>query len=767
MTAFGMHLKNRNPEPTYFTTRKDKPIFSTLDLIFVDSRISHLYFHECLYQQFFTDHVPILGQILIDKSVSPHHVKKKVIPRNLGEGEEALTDLYNKTYPIWKSVHSNVLKILSLVARHKNSKKPGNFLLKCLKNNAKDISFLTTSQLRSKKIDIHQKLNKLFHQIKKAKKKTFKKLSKKKYVYPVSVNQRKFSGDLEKKYQDFINARSSHFQKSFQVHKTENIEPVQKKFILRELKKLKQFEKSCYQIYKQQLFQELEKKHKTNVDRTNALDSKDRWRVFKKVNFEKTMSDQTLRVLTTNSKKEKCLTSTEKETAEALINCYNQVTSFKNQTTPWESLGIDLAFADPKIFLCPKEDLDTSLFTTHFKKIKKYFNDHMASIFGPRHFPDMDENSENTNVWNNLITWREFTFENNKLKNSKATGHDGIPNELLKSDLTFWIEIRYLMLLMGFVYSVVDLDGKFSLLQFIPKPNKNTIIPINNRPISKINTDERHSEKVISNRVNMQLQENPLSDAQYAYLRKRNIQLLFTRFNEFLKKCAEKNLCVIYITLDIHKTFDQVLRPYLIYKMHLRGFRGRLLWWLVDWLINRFHQTLVGSTGYSLPYRSGAGVPQGGPFAQLLWDIDIDPIILEFIERLDLLIAYADDLGMCVARKNYELAGQYFQHIYNTQLFKILQKWAKRVNPSKCDIVEIVNPEIFHEGDHSKGMLKKYFEKDKKFISNEIALLPQELSDDQKEQKKYLESLLKEDKRVPYFLKFNILSVKITSSFLK
>ena len=100
---------------------------------------------------------------------------------------------------------------------------------------------------------------------------------------------------------------------------------------------------------------------------------------------------------------------------------------------------------------------------------------------------------------------------------------------------------------------------KKAIIKFIPKDNKNTLNPLNYRPISLLEVPGKIYERVVQGRLNAFLNDNNIiKDRQHGFRPLKGTSTALTIIHETIaNSLANKNQ--VYVVLrDVSKAFDKV-----------------------------------------------------------------------------------------------------------------------------------------------------------------------------------------------------------------
>ena len=254
-----------------------------------------------------------------------------------------------------------------------------------------------------------------------------------------------------------------------------------------------------------------------------------------------------------------------------------------------------------------------------------------------------------------------------KLKLTKSSGSDEIPNRLIKEGAE-WLSFPLYHI---FVKSVNDRKfprcWKIADVIPIPKCRHPTISDF--RPISLIPVISKIFERLILKSVSHDLL-NLFGQNQFAFRKYGSTESALVRIHDFATTLLDDaGLAGVRLTcLDLTKAFDKLQHTVLLNNLLDRGINHGFILWLRSYLSGRTQRLKIfGSYGPSADIPSG--VPQGsviGPvlFAAVMGSLKVSPESLAVI--------YADDITLVepVPKNNNEL----------TDNIRAIQKWIKANN---------------------------------------------------------------------------------------
>lgn len=292
-------------------------------------------------------------------------------------------------------------------------------------------------------------------------------------------------------------------------------------------------------------------------------------------------------------------------------------------------------------FQIPREDNQNFCQETQLM-VENYLRNSMAHK--PHTIIDYTRLDEN-NFLTKPITRNEIMTQIRSFKNRKAPG-------ITKIDKTVLLKLPINMLdSLKVIYNAALSSGYFptqfkvALIKMILKQGKQSIHPVNYRPISLLETVGKTYEKILNTRLKLFLNRNNHNNPhQHAYQTGRGtISAIAITYEQVAMSQQEHHQCNL-INRDISKAFDKVWHDGLKYKICQLHMPRIMTSTLCNFLDNRIAIVQV-NTSLSRPFPLEAGVPQGAVLSPTLFNIytaDIGEI------PGSTYTAYADDVTQIV-----------------------------------------------------------------------------------------------------------------------
>ena len=277
--------------------------------------------------------------------------------------------------------------------------------------------------------------------------------------------------------------------------------------------------------------------------------------------------------------------------------------------------------------------------------IAQTFNDYFASVYTIDNGTNPNfEKRINSELGSVLFSDQSVYHALMKLKRSRSSGPDGIPNVLLKSIAQ--VLSRPLALLFERCMVVVFIPKIWKTARIVPTMKKRSPLKASNyRPISLTSTVSKVMECIITDQLMSCLSDNNLLSSQQFGFQKNSstIMQLLDYCNDWsAAQNAGNNVDVIY--LDFAKAFDSVLHSKLLLKLAAYVISGNQLAWIKCFLTDRSHFVCINNAS-SASQSMLNGVPQGTVVDPIFFIICVNdmPDIAENGIVLDL---FADDSKM-------------------------------------------------------------------------------------------------------------------------
>ena len=199
--------------------------------------------------------------------------------------------------------------------------------------------------------------------------------------------------------------------------------------------------------------------------------------------------------------------------------------------------------------------------------------------------------------------------------------------------------------------------------------------PGNYRPITLLSCLGKTFERMISNRWRKFIERaGHFKHFQFGFRKKKNSESQVVRFVESVLDVLERKGICGAVFLDLKKAYDLLWREGLLYKLWLKGYRGRILWWIADFLKERKNRVVYNAVESSY-LNSNDGTPQGAVLSTILWNFFIDDIFDDLSQEMPhlFLSLFADDSAIMVeCHKISEI------NVQLTKALAFLHTWSER-----------------------------------------------------------------------------------------
>ena len=168
----------------------------------------------------------------------------------------------------------------------------------------------------------------------------------------------------------------------------------------------------------------------------------------------------------------------------------------------------------------------------------------------------------------------------------------------------------------------LSISQRRGIITLIPKPNKDTTLLVNLRPISLLNTDYKILTKVIAKRLEKVLPK-VINPDQTGYVKNRYIGENVRLISDIMTFTEEKNIAGIALFLDFKRAFDTIEWDFINSCLKVFNFGPDIQNW-VKILYNNVSSCIVNNGFASEFFPLERGVRQGCPLSGLLFVIGIE-----------------------------------------------------------------------------------------------------------------------------------------------
>ena len=243
-----------------------------------------------------------------------------------------------------------------------------------------------------------------------------------------------------------------------------------------------------------------------------------------------------------------------------------------------------------------------------------------------------DANFAAEKAYNGCITFDEVKEVLGVMRNGKAAGTDGIPNELIKYGGD------------PMVHSLVALFNKVWMAEKNPSSWREGIVvnlfkkgdredPGNYRGITLLSCVGKLFCRILSNRLATELEKSgSLNEGQAGFRTQRSCADHVFTLSQIVQGRKKESKTTYVFFLDIKKAYDTVWRDGLWYLLWKAGIQGKM-WSVIKDLYARTQSCVLVNGILSNTFSIDQGVAQGCTLSTILLDVFIDPLLIE-IEKL-------------------------------------------------------------------------------------------------------------------------------------
>ncbi|GFT98487.1 RNA-directed DNA polymerase from mobile element jockey [Trichonephila clavipes] len=266
-----------------------------------------------------------------------------------------------------------------------------------------------------------------------------------------------------------------------------------------------------------------------------------------------------------------------------------------------------------------------------------------------------------------------------RLKPRKSPGLDQISNRMIKNlPLKF---LLFITLLINQLFKNNYFPNAWKTAVVIPilKPDKDSALPSNYRPISLLSCLSKVYEFVLLQRLNQHCAAfNFIIPQQCGFRPKCSTVHQLLRVTELIHSGFAKHEATGILFLDIAKAFDKIWHDGLLIKLVRLDFPPPLIKSIHSFLSDRSFRVRVDKT-LSSPRPIRSGLPQGSLSSPLLFTLYVNDMPQTDLSHLAM---FADDTAIITQNKRFSVVISNLQH-YVSLLELWLTDWKIKVNASK------------------------------------------------------------------------------------
>lgn len=308
---------------------------------------------------------------------------------------------------------------------------------------------------------------------------------------------------------------------------------------------------------------------------------------------------------------------------------------------------------------------------------------------------ELDLSSNNTEDYNELFTIEELSSVIDKLNTKTSPGPDGIHNQMLKALPP--PAVAYMLHVFNSLWCAHTLPmcWKEAIIIPIPKPNKDDSVATNYRPIALTSVLCKTMERMINARLLHRLERNRLlSRFQSGGRHCHSTVEQLLRLESTIRNGFVLDKHTVTVNFDMEKAYDMTWRYGILRDLHRTGFRGRMVFFIKNFLSDRFFNVKLNQT-LSTKHSQQNGIPQGSVVSPTLFLLKINGITENINDPCVMISLYMDDFQLSVSHRSLPEIGDKLQQNINH-----IAVWSDRegykVSPSKTTATHFTDkPGIF------------------------------------------------------------------------
>ena len=266
-----------------------------------------------------------------------------------------------------------------------------------------------------------------------------------------------------------------------------------------------------------------------------------------------------------------------------------------------------------------------------------------------------------------------------------SPGQDKISYEMLKhlDD----VALEEILCMFNIIWEEGKLPVKWKHAVIIPilKPGKDPSAPSSYRPIALTAVLGKVMERMVTNRLVYVLETNNyFVNYQNGFRIGRNTLDSIAVLDQDIRKAIINKESVIGVFLDIEKAYDSMWKDGVLIKLHDAGIRGRMFYWIKDFLNNRSIQVRVGGE-LSMAASIENGTPQGSVISPVLFNVMINYIFQQVPSSFGKSL-FADDGAIWKKGRNINYLFRQMQEAVD-QVVLWANKWGFRISTAKSNFM--------------------------------------------------------------------------------
>lgn len=219
----------------------------------------------------------------------------------------------------------------------------------------------------------------------------------------------------------------------------------------------------------------------------------------------------------------------------------------------------------------------------------------------------------------------------------------------------------------------------------IPKPNKDSKVIVNYRPISQLSCIGKIFEKIIENKIrNHFIRNNLYDDNQFGFRPGRSTCHALADIQNEIANALNHGRVLMMVLFDIKAAFDTVWHDAIIFKLFQNGVNMNVIKMVRSYLSNRkFYVEFCGEKSNIRDIK--AGVPQGGILSPTLYNVfTADMPVSHHVNRSN----FADDTMIYSTTANPIQNKFYIQQMIK-DLLDYCKNWKLKICPEKTEYLPI------------------------------------------------------------------------------